>query len=437
MSVTFIAGLILILFLVLVLIIGVPIGIAMGIMGFVGLVALVGFKGAFASLYTIPYSSVASWSLTVIPMFILMGSVAAIAGFAKDTYNMTYKWLGRLPGSLAISTMVGAGFFAAASGSSIAATATLAKMAIPEMERYNYNLKLAAGSVAMGGIIAAIIPPSVMLVLFAIVSEQSAGKLLMAGIFPGILTIVMYCALIFVRSWRNPKLCPVTMKRFSWSERFKSLVSGGVIGIILIFASVIGGILTGVMTPTQAGAVGAFAALLISLAARRLNWAKFVETVKDTTKVTCSIFLIIMGAYIFIQFLAMSRLPILFSEWIVALPLPRVFVFAGIVLLYLILGCFLEAMGNLLLTVPFIFTAMVVLGFDGIWLGVIVVKLIELGMITPPVGLQAFVLHSSCPEISLGTIFRGFIPFFLVDLFVTLPILYIFPQIATFLPGTM
>lgn len=416
------------------LVIGLPIGISMGIMGFVGLLALRGFGGALTSLFTIPYSSAASWSLSVIPMFVLMGYLTFYSGFAEDAYNTAYKWVGRLPGGIAIATLIGSGFFAAASGSSIAATATLGKMSLPQMQRFNYDTKLSVGCVAIGGTIAAVIPPSIMLVLFGIVTEQSVGRLLIAGIFPGILTVVVYCLLVFVRAKLNPRLAP-RGETFPWAERFKSLP--GLVGIIVIFGITIGGIYAGIFTPTEAGSLGAFVALVMALAMRRMNGGKFRDSVTETLRVTCSIFLIIIGAYIFIQFLAISRLPIMFGEWIVGLPVPHFVVFIGVVILYLILGMFLEAIGNLLLTVPFIFFAMQALGFDGIWLGVIVVKLIELGMITPPVGLQAFILHGVAPDIPLGDIFKGFVPYFLVDLLVTIPILYIFPQIATFLPSTM
>lgn len=403
-------------------------------MGFVGIIALRGIGAAFTTLYTIPFSSAASWSLSVIPMFILMGYVAFYAGFAEDAYNTGYRWVGRLPGGLAIATLIGGGFFAAASGSSIAATATLGKMALPHMLKFKYDKKLAAGCVCVSGTIAAVIPPSILLVLFGIYTEQSVGKLLIGGLCPGILTVIVYAMLVFVRAKLSPKLAP-RGETFRWKEKLRSLP--GLVGIVLIFSITIGGIYTGIFTPTEAGAAGAFVALIVAFGMRRMNWGKFKSSIAESLRVTCSIFLIIIGAYIFIQFLAISRLPIMFAEWTVALPVSRVMVFVGIVMVYLFLGMFLDAIGCLLLTVPFIFPALVALGFDGIWLGIVVVKLIELGLITPPVGLQAFVLHGVAPDISLADIFIGFVPYFLVDLLITLPLLYIFPQIVTFLPATM
>jgi len=423
-----------IIFLVLVMGIGLPIGIGMALVGFLGIWAIAGSSSALLALYQLPYSATASWLLSVIPMFILMGYIAFYSGFAKDAYDVAYKWVGRFPGGLAIATLLGAAAFGACSGSSVAATATLGKFALPEMERYNYDRRLAAGVVAMGGTLDALIPPSILLVLYGVATEQSIAELLIAGILPGILSMVFFILLVLVRVKFQPQLAPPG-ERFSWRERLSSL--RGITGILIIFLAVIGGIYTGTFTPTEAGALGAFTSILLAFIMRRLNWERFKEIIYESLKVYSSIFLIVMGAYIFVRFLALSRLPIEFAEFVAGLRIHPMAVYAGIIVVYLILGCFMDAIGLLLLTVPFIFPTVIALGFDPIWFGIIVVKMLEIGLLTPPVGIQTYVLKSVAPDLSIGDIVRGFFPFFLVDLFLVIGLLSVFPQIATFLPSTM
>jgi len=378
------------------LILGLPIGMAMALMGFCGIWMMKGSTVALNALFQLPFSAISSWLLSVIPMFILMGYIAFYAGFTRDAYDAAYKWVGRFPGGLAIATLIGAALFGACSGSSVAATAALGKVALPEMERYHYDRRLAAGTVAMGGTLDALIPPSILLVLYGVITEESIAKLLIAGILPGILSMVCFILLVIFRVLLRPELAP-RGEKFSWKERFLSLK--GTIGIGIIFVAIIGGLYTGIFTPTEAGAVGAFACLILSLVMRRMEWMNFQKVVYDSLKVFSSIFLII--------------------------------------LVYLILGCFMDALGLLFLTVPFIFPAVVALGFNPIWFGIIVVKMLEIGLITPPVGIQAYVLKSVAPNISLSDIFRGFLPFFLVDLFIVIGLLTLFPQIVTFLPSMM
>lgn len=420
-------------FLVL-LLMGVPIGIGMASVGFAGIVALKGFKIALNTLFMLPYSATASWLLSVIPMFILMGSVAFYAGFTRDAYNSAYKWVGRYPGGLSVATLMGAAAFGACSGSSIAATAALGKLALPEMKRYGYNRSLAAGVVAMGGTLSALIPPSILLVIYGVVVEESIGKLLIAGIIPGLLSMSFFASLVVLWAKLRPEYAP-RGEQFSWRERIISLKD--IVGILFLFFCVTGGIYSGKFTPTEAGAMGAFIIFVMSLAMRRLNRAIFKEIITETLRVVSSIFLIVLGAYIFIQFLALTRLPVNFAEWVVGLPVHRIVIMVGTVLVYLIMGCFLDALGLILLTVPFISPAIFRLGFDPIWFGVVVVKLVEIGLLTPPVGIQAYVLKGVAPELSLREIFSGFIPFFIVDIFVMIGLLIALPQIATFLPSLM
>ena len=429
----FIIGILGLFMLIVFLAIGLPIGISMGLVGFLGLFIMRG-DAAFATLYTIPYSSMASWSLSVVPMFLLMGYIAFYAGFTKDAYEAAYRWVGRLPGGVAIATLFGAAAFGACCGSSVAATAALGKIALPEMRKFNYSTRLASGVVAMGGTLAALIPPSILLVLYGIVTEQSVGKLLIAGIFPGLLSMTLFSLLVLARAVINPKLAP-RGESSTIKERLLSLKNA--IGILLIFLFVIGGIYTGIFTPTEAGALGAFITLLLSLVMGRMRWGNFKEAVMESLRVTSSVFLIVLGAYIFIQFLAVSRMPIELSEWVASLPINRYLILIGIIIVYLFLGCFLDAIGLLLLTVPFIFPAIKALGFDPIWFGVLVVKLIEIGLLTPPVGIQTYVLKGVAPDIRLEDIFLGFLPFFMVDLFLVIGLLIIFPEIATFLPSMM
>ena len=419
---------------VFLMVIGVPIGIGMGVVGFAGIWAIRGWPVALNALYQLPYSAISSWLLSVIPMFIFMGYIAFHAGFARDAYETAYKWVGKLPGGLAVATLIGGALFGACSGSSVAATAAIGKLCLPEMERHGYDRKLAAGTAAMSGPLDALIPPSILLVLYGVITEENVAKLLIAGILPGILSMLAFIVLVIVRVKLNPKLAP-SGESFTWKERLVSLK--GTVAIGIIFSSIIGGLYAGVFTPTEAGAVGACASLILALIMKRVNWRAFKEITYESLKVYSSIFLIILGAYIFVRFLALTRLPIAFSEFIVELPIHPMLIYAGILGVYLILGCFMDALGLLFLTVPFIFAPMVKLGFDPIWFGIIVIKMLEIGLITPPVGIQAYVLKGVAPHLSMDDIFRGFVPFFLVDLFIVIGLLTLFPQIVTILPSMM
>lgn len=433
MSVTLIAVLALMLFFT-VLAIGVPIGIAMGGVGLLGIIALRGFDAALMSLFTIPYTSVASWSLSVIPMFLFMGYIGFYAGFTQDAYRAAYKWVGRLPGGVAIATLIGGAGFGACSGSSIAATAALGRIAIPEMERFNYNQGLACGATAVAGTLAALIPPSILLVLYGIITEQSIGKLLIAGIIPGLISMACFAIYIYIRAFINPAFAP-RGAAFTFREKLSSFKDAA--PLIFIFIVVVAGIYSGFFSPSEAGALGALSMIVVSLIMRRLTWEKFRESIFETVRVTCSIFLIVLGAYIFIQFLAISRLPINFAEWVVALPFHPLIILIGVLATYLVLGCFLDALGLILLTVPFIFPAITSMGFHPIWFGIIVVKMVEIGLLTPPVGIQTYVLKGVVPHIPLNTIFMGIMPFFLVDLFIVIGLFIAFPEIVMFLPNQM
>ena len=419
---------------ILLLLMGVSIGIAMAIVGFAGIVVLKGFTIALATLFIIPYSSTASWLLSVIPMFILMGSIAFHCGFTRDAYNTAYRWVGRFPAGLAVATLIGAAAFGACSGSSVAATAALGKLALPEMIKYGYNKKLAAGVVAMGGTLAALIPPSILMVIYGIVTEVDIGKLLIAGILPGVLSMALFALLAVVWASFRPGDAP-RGEKFSSKEKIVSLPKMS--GILVLFLIVAGGILSGLFTPTEAGAVGAFVILIMAIMIRRFNWGIFKEVIFESLRVVSSIFLILVGAYIFIQFVALSRAPVVFAEWVAGFHFHRIIIIVGIIIVYLILGCFIDALGMILLTVPFISPTIFALGFDPIWFGVMVVKLVEIGALTPPVGIQSYVLKGVAPEIPLRDIFLGFVPFIIVDILLFMGLIIAFPQIATFLPSLM
>jgi len=375
--------------------------------------------------------------LSVILMFILMGNTAFMCNYTRDAYDAAYKWTGGFPGGLAVATLMGAMGFGACSGSSVAATAALGKSVLPEMSRYKYSKLLSAGTIAIGGTIAAYIPPSILLVLYGVLTEVSIGKLLIAGIVPGVLSFFIFSITILVWTRLRPNDAPKIKNPFSMSEKFMSLK--GILPLIMIFLVVVGGLMFGVFTPTEAGAIGAFAVFLIGFVSRRIQKISILKDIVSTSLSSISsVFLIVIGAYVFIQFMALSRLPIHFSEWITTLPFNATMILIAIILLYLVLGCILDAIGLILLTVPFMYPAVFKLGVDPIWFGILVVKLVELSLLTPPVGIQAYVLKSVAPaDYELYDIFAGIIPFFLVDLLVFIPLLFLFPEIATFLPGLM
>lgn len=416
--------------------VGVPLGVALGFAGFTGIVALKGMAVALNTLQMLPYSSTANWVLSVIPMFILMGNVTFLAGFTRDAYSAAYKWVGKYPGGLGIATLLGAACFGACSGSSIAATAALGKSALPEMLRFRYSQRLASGCVAMGGTLSALIPPSILMVIYGVVTEESISKLLMAGLVPGVVSLILFCLLTLGWALVRPGDAP-RGEAFTLKQKLHSLKSVG--GVLVLFICVVGGLLSGVFTATEAGAVGALIVFALAFITKRLTqWATVKEIVLDSLKVTSSIFIIVIGAYIFIQFMALTRVPILFSTWVIGLPLHRMLILIGVIVVYLLLGCILDALGLILLTVPFIGPIMFGLGFHPIWFGVLLVKLVEIGLLTPPVGIQAYVLKGvGPPDLTLDNIFLGILPFFLVDVFVFTALLIVFPEIALYVPSLM
>jgi C4-dicarboxylate transporter DctM subunit len=409
------------------------IGIAMGVVGFLGLCILVGFPAGISILGITPLAEGSSYTLSVIPLFVLMGQFAFLSGISSDIYRTVYTWMGHLRGGLAMATIMACSGFAAICGSSLATGATMGMVAIPEMDRYNYDPRLSTGCIAAGGTLGILIPPSIGFVLYGILTEQSIGKLFMAGIIPGIMLSLMFLAVVYIQCLRNPKMGPRGPKT-SFLEKVKSLK--GTWGMLLLFCVVMGGIYLGVFTPTEAAGIGAFGAFLFTLFRKKLSMNTLVESLMHTGRTTAMIFLIIIGANIFSSFLGLARIPMELADFIAALPFPRMLIFTFIVLIYMVLGCVMDCYAIMILTVPIIFPVVEALQFDPIWFGVVMVVVLEVGLITPPVGLNVFVLKTAAPTVPMGTIFRGIIPFIIAAI-AGIVILAIFPQIATFLPQHM
>lgn len=428
-------GLIAVVLVVVLMILGFHVGIALGLVGFIGFVVLGGIDIGLGILKNTPFFVVASFTFTTLPLYLLMGSFATHAGIAEDLYNTAYKWLERVPGGLAIATMFACAAFGATSGSSVATAAIFAKISLPEMFRKNYEKKFACGVVCSGGILAILIPPSVLLIIYGVITEQPIGKLFIAGIIPGVVLTLIYGAGIWILVTRNPKLAPQPMIRTPWRERINSLRS--VWGTIVLAALVIGGIYGGVFTPTEAGATGAFGAFVIALGLRRLSWGKLWDTLLDAAEVTCMVFLIMIGSMIFSRFLVISGVSGRFTEAVTGAGLSSLGVIVGFVVIYLILGCLIEGISILCLTLPVFFPIAMALGVDPIWFGIVAVVATEIGLVTPPVGLNVYIVSAAAgPGVSMEEVFRGCLPFFIMQVFFV-GLLVAFPQIATLLPRMM
>jgi len=399
--------------------------------GFVGLWILRGYTPAATLASMIPHGHLAVYPLLVLPLFILMGYFAYYAGITRDLYWTARQWLGHLPGGLAIATIFGSAGFAAACGASTASAAVMGRIALPELKKFGYDDKVSAGCVAAGGTMATMIPPSVLLVIYGFIAEESIGALLLAGFLPGLLEAFSYSLLLFLRFKVNPSLGP-PMERVPWADRVKSLK--GVWGIVTLVVLVMGAIYAGIATPTEAAAVGAGGALLLALP--RLSKGNFKSAMLETAQATSMIFAIVAGVLIFVHFLGFTGMPAQLAESIVQIDAKPIVILVAVLALYLVLGMFLDGIGMLLLTVPIILPAIKALGVDPIVFGVLVVRMVEIGLITPPVGLNVYVLKGVAPHISMSNMFRGCGWFVFVDL-INVAILITFPQIILFIPQTM
>lgn len=411
-----------------------PIALAMAVVGFVGLCVLMSPAAALSLVASTLYDNFASYTLSVVPMFILMGLFAYHSGIGSSLYQFAYKLVGHLPGGLAIATQVTCGLFGAVSGSNTATAATIGTIAIPEMKKYGYDDALSTASIAAGGALGVLIPPSVIFIVYGIATEQSIGQLFISGILPGILLMILYCLTIMFLVWRKPELGPPG-PRSTWGETFAAL-RGGLIEVFIIFAITLGGLYLGWFTPTEAGAVGAALVLIICLLEKRLGWQGIRASLTETTRTTAMIMFLVAGAIIFSQFMAVSRIPFQVADWTGNLPLPPFVIMAIIILIYLILGFFIDALAMILLTIPVFYPIVLELNYDPIWFGVIIVLVCAAGVITPPVGVNVYIIKGVAKDVPIETIFRGIWPF-LIALIICIIILFIFPQIATYLPSLM
>ena len=412
---------------------GMPIGFAMGLSAFLGTLLLIDADAALALLGQTVYETALTYGLSVIPMFVLMGYIAGEAGLNESLYRACNAWLGHRRGGLALATIAGCGAFAAICGSSLATAATMAQIALPEMRRYKYADELATGAVAAGGTIGILIPPSVIMVIYGLLTETSISALFLAGIVPGILTVAGFMAAISIMTRINPKLGPPAA-RTPMRERLKALRS--VWGTAALFLVVIGGLYIGVFSPTEAASVGAVGAFVLGLINRKSPRQLLATTLIDTVKTTAMIFTVLTGAILFNNFLILASVPNLVSDWIGALPLGKTAVLLVIIGMYFVLGCLLDSLAMILLTIPIVFPIVKALNYDPVWFGIIIVMVVELGLITPPIGMNVFVIKGITKDVPLETIFRGVTPFIIAQIILIL-ILIAFPSIALWLPSTM
>lgn len=430
-----ITGIIICIALLVLILLEVPVGAALALVGFFGMWSLTSVDAALGVLSTSVYSCLASYSMSVVPLFVLMGYFAFQAGLSHDVYKAASIWLSRIRGGMAIATIIGCGGFAACCGSSVATGATMTAIALPEMRKYGYKESLITGSLAAGGVIGILIPPSICFVIYGIITEQSIGKLFIAGILPGVLEVVSFIFTIQILCRLNPILAPLAAgSSLPTAEKLKALFN--IWPIVLLFGVVIGGIYGGIFTPTEAGGVGAFGALVLMAVRGQLNRDNITASLSKTARTTAMVFFILIGASIFSYLLAVSQLPMLVAEWIAPLSINRYLILAAVLLFITALGLLMDTLAIILLVMPVIFPAMLELGFDPIWFGVIIVKVSEIALITPPVGLNVYVVKGAAPDVELTTIFKGILPFLAADI-LNVIILIAFPQIALFLPSLM
>lgn len=410
-----------------------PIGIAMFLAGSVGFAVLNGPEAALMALGTYPYSYAAYYDLAVIPLFVLMGSVASACGMGRSLFSAAYAWVGHWRGGLASATILSCAGFAAVSGSSVASAVTMGRVCLPEMARYRYDGGLTAGTIAAGGTLGILIPPSTAFVIYGILTEQSIGRLLLAGVLPGLLLTVLFVLTIAIWTSFRPELGPAG-ERSTMAQRWRALAGAGpMLGLVFIS---IGGIYAGVFTPAEAAAVGAFLTLAWAMFTGQLSWSMLEGVLLDTVRTTAMVFLILMGALVFGPFLALSGLPARVADLLSGTTLSPFAILVLIMLLYMILGMFLEGFSMLVLTLPIVVPLIKALGFDLIWFGVIMVILLEMGLISPPVGMNVFVIKGLVPDVSLGRIFKAIVPFW-IAMIVCVILIFAFPDIALLIPNAM
>ncbi len=419
--------------LVTLIMIGVPLAFAIGIVGIIGNIAVANYAQTSLQLYQVTFHLTTEFVLTSVPLFIFMGQLVSSGGIGRDLYEVVHKWLGRLPGGLAVTSVVSCAAFGAVTGISAAAVATLGTIVMPEMKRYKYSDRLAAGSLASASTLAILIPPSLAMVVYGIWTSTSIGKLFIAGIIPGLFVTAVYSIYIIGACIANPSLGPRS-EYFPLAERLRALLK--LAPVIAVFLFLIGGLYLGWFTPTEGAASGAFAVMLLLALMKRLTWKAIADAARQTAQLSVMVFAILIAVGLFSRFLVLTDVTGQMVQFINAFGLNKYMVFTMIVVLYVILGMFLDGLGMMLLTLPFVFPIVQTLGFDPIWFGIIMTIMIEIGLLTPPVGLNCYILAQIAPHISLGEIFRGVVPF----VFLTLGCVVVFtiwPEIVLWLPRQM
>jgi C4-dicarboxylate transporter DctM subunit len=422
-----------VLLMLVLMVLGMPIGFAMAFAGIVGMFITSGGAVVAGFLTYFPFDFSSEYTFTVIPMFILMGQLAFDVGFTRELFAFTRAWLGRLPGGLALGVIAGCTIFAACSGSSVATAAAMGKISIPEMTRAGYDKRIAAGSVASGGTLGIMIPPSIFLVLYGVMTGTSIGKLLIAGVIPGLVSAFMFMGSVMIRALLNPRIAPL-VPEMTWKDRTSSIK--GIWGILGIATTVLGTIYAGLCTPTEAAAIGVLGVIFLGTLSRRLKLKTLGTALMESTYSTATIFVIGLGAMMINPLFILSDLPQVVSKLVTSWGLHPMLVLFMVAAVYLILGMFIDALSLMLITLPVIFPTIVALGFDPIWFGVIMVKFIELALITPPVGMNLYIIKAIAPDFSMEDIFRGVFWFVIADI-CTLALLILFPSIALLLPGLM
>ena len=410
---------------------GLPVGLSMALVGFGGFAWISSLDSALGILRIVPYSSFTSYSLTVIPLFILMGNFAFHSGLSAELYGAARSWFGRLRGGLAMSAVAASAGFAACSGSSVATAATMGKISLPEMKKFGYDDRLATGTLAAGGTMGVLIPPSVILIIYGVLTENSIGKLFLAGFIPGILEGVFYCVAIYLLCRFRPNYGPPG-PRTAFVDKLKSM--RGAWAVLVIFLLVIGGIYFGIFSPVEAAGIGAFGTFIIGIVRRKLTWSGFKESLQDSLKTSGMIFLIMLGANIFGYFLAVSGLPQALADTMLGWQVNRYVILLLVIVIYIVLGCVMDSMAMILITIPIFYPLVMQLGFNAIWFGIIVVRVCEIGLITPPVGMNLYVIKGIAKDVPMSKIFRGVGPFIVADV-LHVAMLVAFPIVVMLIPN--
>ena len=413
---------------------GMPIGFALALVGGVGVIFLASISAGLSSIPSLSWTWGTNYTFSCIPMFVLMGLIVARSGIAKQLFSVAYKWFGRVPGGLGIATIIACGFFGAVSGAASAAAVTMGAICYPEMKRYNYDPAFAAGTIAIGATLDTMIPPSVAMVFYGMLTDASVGKMFIAGFVPGFLEVIFFCLAIQLMTRRNPSLAPVSPVAYPMRDKLRSLT--GLAPTLVIFLLTFGGLYAGVFTPTEAGAAGAFSAIIVTLAMRQLSWKGALAALSDSLRTAGMVFMMLMGAMIFNRFITMSGLATALSQWVTSMKLSPLAFVSLVMLLYLPLGALMDEAAMIMLTIPVYLPTLNALGIDLIWFGILSILSVQIGMVAPPVGLITFVTQGTIKEVSVAAVYKGVLPFILVAI-VVMAILIAVPELSLVLVKTM